>query len=293
MVFDHQLRYDSELASFINSTEKTLQAKGDEVWECMQSLTNAAGMLQDTCLCLALQVLELLPTIPLDISFHTLLPMMLVYGLESYSSQAWHENEEETSSLGEGAKASRILEKKVEQQKKRGRSPHRSPSQVCSHTLSMQSSPPSSPSNSPTHSRSRSASQLHQWGRSQSSSASSVYLCLTEKELHMGSEGGSDDKAGYHAGDTSEHEDGVSAGRGSASECSCPDDSGSEDGSDGEVSNLECSGNDGEESSSENKESGSRSSSGSRRKHPRLNQMEHHPRLLGVRPHCLADSIYS
>ena len=35
MVFDHQLRYDSELASFINSAEKTLQAKWDKVWECM------------------------------------------------------------------------------------------------------------------------------------------------------------------------------------------------------------------------------------------------------------------
>ena len=52
VVFDHQLRYDSQLASFINSVEKTLQAKWDKVWEHM--LSNMAGMPQDTCLCLAL-----------------------------------------------------------------------------------------------------------------------------------------------------------------------------------------------------------------------------------------------
>ena len=113
VVFDQQLRYDLELASFINSAEKMLHAKLDEVWECMQNQTNVIGMPQDTCLCLTLQVLELLPTIPLDISFHAPFPMMLMYGPESYSSQAWLQNEEETSSLGEGAKASHILEKKL------------------------------------------------------------------------------------------------------------------------------------------------------------------------------------
>ena len=83
VVFDHQLRYDLQLASFINSAKKTLQAKWDEVWECMQSLTDAVGIPQDACLHLTLQVLKLLPTIPLDISFHASFPMMLTCGPES------------------------------------------------------------------------------------------------------------------------------------------------------------------------------------------------------------------
>ena len=113
----------------------------------MQSLVDMAGMPQDTCLCFTLQVLELLPTILLDIFFCTPLPMMLAYGLESHSSWAWLKNEEaygleshsswawlkneeaygleshsswawlkneeETYSLGEMARASHILSKKL------------------------------------------------------------------------------------------------------------------------------------------------------------------------------------
>ena len=144
MVFEHQLRYNSQLAGFITSTKGTLQAKWDEVWECMHSLTDTAGMPQDTCLCLTLQVLELLPIIPMDISFCAPFPMMVTYGPESYLSQAWLENEEETSSLGEKAKASHILSKKLEwmaRQEKGGNSPGKSPSHTCSCNLSADSSP--------------------------------------------------------------------------------------------------------------------------------------------------------
>ena len=65
-------------------------------------------------------------------------------------------------------------------------------------------------------------------------------------------------------GDTSEHkDDDGSAGRGSAGECSCPDDFRSEDGSVSEVSNPKGSGSKGKESSSKSKVSGSGSDSGS------------------------------
>ena len=146
--------------------------------------------------------------------------------------------------------------------KKGGRSPHGSPSKACSCNLSEHSSPPHSPSGSPTHLRSMNASLPHHWGRSWSSSASSIYSCLTEKESHTGFGGGSDDEAGSHTGDASEHEEDEGfTGRGFAGKCSCPDDSRSEDGSDSEVSNPKGSGSKGEESGSKNEESGIMSSS--------------------------------
>ena len=78
----HQSAKVFHLAGFITSTKRILQAKGDKVLEHMQSLTDRVGMPQDTCLCLILQVLELFPTIPLDISFHAQFPMMLPQGPE-------------------------------------------------------------------------------------------------------------------------------------------------------------------------------------------------------------------
>ena len=115
VVFDHQLRYDVQLAGFITSTKTILQEKWDEVWECVQSLTEVAGIPQDICLHLALQVLELLPTIPMDLSFYATIPMVLAYGPESYASPAWLGDGGETSSLGKKAKASHLMRKKLEQ----------------------------------------------------------------------------------------------------------------------------------------------------------------------------------
>ena len=54
----------------------------------------------------------------LDISFHAPFPMMLAYGPESYSLQAWLENKDETCYLRVKAKASHILSKKLECRRK-------------------------------------------------------------------------------------------------------------------------------------------------------------------------------
>ena len=53
-------------------------------------LADMAGVSHNACLGLALQALDKLPTIPIDLSYHTLIPMMLAYGPESYAYQTWH-----------------------------------------------------------------------------------------------------------------------------------------------------------------------------------------------------------
>ena len=114
MVLDHQLRYDMQQVGFITSAEKILQEKWDEVWGHIHSLMDVAAIPQDVCLHLVLQVLELLPTISIDLSFCTPIPMMFACGPESYTSCAWLEDGEETSSLGKKARASCLLTKKLE-----------------------------------------------------------------------------------------------------------------------------------------------------------------------------------
>ena len=145
VVFNHQLRYDTQLVSFIASAKKTLQEKIDEVWEHVQSLLYVAGIPQDVCLCLALQVLELLPTIPIDLSFCTSIPMMLAYGPESYMSHAWLEDGGKTSSLGKKAKTSHLVKKKLEQlgqeREREDRSSGRSASPACPYDSSVHGSP--------------------------------------------------------------------------------------------------------------------------------------------------------
>ena len=62
VVYKHQLRYDWQLAGFITPTEGVLQAKWDEILEHMQNLMDMGVMSLDTCLCLAVQVFQLLLT---------------------------------------------------------------------------------------------------------------------------------------------------------------------------------------------------------------------------------------
>ena len=69
MIFSHKLRYDSQLATFISTTEKTLKAKCDEIWRCIHTLVDVAGLSYDACLTLALWLLDKLATI-LWISLH-------------------------------------------------------------------------------------------------------------------------------------------------------------------------------------------------------------------------------
>ena len=114
LVFNHQLHYNGELLAFISNTKRTLQEKQDEVWGHIHRLVDIEGVPHNTCLSLALQVLDKLLTVPIDLSYHMLIPMMLAYGPESYAYQTWSKDGGETSALSGEARASYVLTWKLE-----------------------------------------------------------------------------------------------------------------------------------------------------------------------------------
>ena len=67
VIFSHLLKYDSELANFINSVEDALKDKHKEIWGCIQSLMEAMNCSPKTSLMLVLQILHWLPSIPWDL----------------------------------------------------------------------------------------------------------------------------------------------------------------------------------------------------------------------------------
>ena len=64
VIFSHLLKYDTQLAAFISTTEGTLQAKCDEIWRHVHRLMDTANIPHRICLPLALQTLDQLPAIP-------------------------------------------------------------------------------------------------------------------------------------------------------------------------------------------------------------------------------------
>ena len=58
VIFSHFLKYNSELATFLNSAEDTLKDKRDEIWRHIHSLVEATNCSPQTGLSLALQTLN-------------------------------------------------------------------------------------------------------------------------------------------------------------------------------------------------------------------------------------------
>ena len=111
VVYNHQLQYDGQLATFLADAEKALNDMCGEVWDTVCALVESESIMYDAFLGLTLQVLNLLPQIPIDISFLMQIPLTIVYCLESSIYRKWHPKQGSVSPLHKEIRASRILSK--------------------------------------------------------------------------------------------------------------------------------------------------------------------------------------
>ena len=84
--------------------------RGD-IWTTICALAENEGITFNACLGLTLQVLNLLPQIPVDISFQTQIPLTIVYCPESSIYRRWHPEQGCVSPLHKEVRASCTLSK--------------------------------------------------------------------------------------------------------------------------------------------------------------------------------------
>ena len=89
----------------------TLNNMRDEVWAAICTLAENEGITFDACLGLTLQVLNLLPQIPIDISFQTQMPLTITYCPESSIYRRWHPEQGGVSPLHKEVRVSHTLSK--------------------------------------------------------------------------------------------------------------------------------------------------------------------------------------
>ena len=106
VMYNHQLQYDQQLTTFLMDTEMALNDMRGKVWAAVRSLAESEGIMFDACLGLALQVLNLLPQIPIDILFQTQIPLTIAYCLESSVYRRWHPEQGGVSPLHKEVRAS-------------------------------------------------------------------------------------------------------------------------------------------------------------------------------------------
>ena len=77
VMYNHQLQYDQQLATILIEAEMALSDMQGEVWAAVHALAENESIMFDACLRIMLQVLSLLPQLPIDISFQTQIPSPL------------------------------------------------------------------------------------------------------------------------------------------------------------------------------------------------------------------------
>ena len=110
-MYNHQLQYDQQLATILMDAKTALNNMQGEVWAAVHALAENEGITFDACLGVVLQVLNLLPQIPIDISFQTQIPLTVTYCLESSVYRRWHPEQGGVSPLCKKIRASRTLSK--------------------------------------------------------------------------------------------------------------------------------------------------------------------------------------
>ena len=113
ILLSHQLRYDAELTEFITEVEGILQAKRAEIWGHVTCIAKTAHLSPEAGLCLTLHIVESLPTIPVNLCFCGVIPMLLAYCPESYSLQTWDPTGDRDYFLDADARVSGMLSRKL------------------------------------------------------------------------------------------------------------------------------------------------------------------------------------
>ena len=91
--------------------ETALSDMGGKVWDAIHILAENEGIMFNACLGLTLQVLNLLPQIPIDISFHMQIPLTIAYCPESSVYRKWHPEQGGVSPLHKEIRVSCTLSK--------------------------------------------------------------------------------------------------------------------------------------------------------------------------------------
>ena len=111
VMYNHQLHYDGQLATFLVDTEMALNDMRGEVWDLIHTLVESEGAKYDASLGLTLQVLNLLPQTPIDISFHMQIPLTITYCPECTVYRKWHPQQGSILPLCKEIRASCTLSK--------------------------------------------------------------------------------------------------------------------------------------------------------------------------------------
>ena len=89
MLFWHILDFETKLVDFIMEAETLLQMQQNCIWIVVNEMTEDGGAPVGNGLTIALHLLDMLPTLPANLTFNAAAPLLTGFVLEVYASQPW------------------------------------------------------------------------------------------------------------------------------------------------------------------------------------------------------------
>ena len=89
ILFCHALKYETKLNKFLTENKNTIEVLHDCIWAVMTKVMQDTGVPVSNGLGITVFLVDMLPTIPIYLAFHSTMPMLTGFMLEVYASRPW------------------------------------------------------------------------------------------------------------------------------------------------------------------------------------------------------------
>ena len=89
ILFSHALEYQNKLNDFFTESEKAIEALHDRIWTVILKVMEDTGTSVSKGLGIAVHLVDMLPTIPIHLAFHSSTPGLTSFMPEVYATRPW------------------------------------------------------------------------------------------------------------------------------------------------------------------------------------------------------------
>ena len=89
ILFHHALEYQNKLSDFLTESKEAIEALHDRIWTVIVKVMDDAGAPAGGGLEITVHLVDMLPTIPIHLAFHSSTPGLTSFTPEVYAAQPW------------------------------------------------------------------------------------------------------------------------------------------------------------------------------------------------------------
>ena len=89
ILFHHTLEYQNKMSDFLTESDEAIEVLHDCIWKVVMKVMEDAGKPTADDLGITMHLVDMLPTMPLHLAFHSSTPGLTGFMPEVYATQHW------------------------------------------------------------------------------------------------------------------------------------------------------------------------------------------------------------